>query len=78
MRYTPRDDRYAPYTEYVSQSERVAYVTARSPQLESYLRDHFSGLAVTWEEKQIGDYHIFYHLSRPVRPQEMDLGELRE
>lgn len=78
MRYTPRDDRYAPYTEYVSQSERVAYITARSPLLDDYLRAHFSMLQVTWEEHQIADYHIFYRLSRPVRPQEINLGEPRE
>lgn len=78
FRYTPRDDRYAPYTEMVDHSQRVAYITTRHPALDEYLRVYFSGLGVQWHEKQIGDYHIYYRLSRAVRPQEMGLGELRE
>lgn len=76
LRYTPRDDRYAPYTALVDQSQRVAYITTRNPALDEYLRAHFSGLGVQWQENQIGDYHIYYRLSRAVRPQEMGLGEL--
>lgn len=78
LRYTPRDDRYAPYTAAVEQSQRVAYITTRNPALDETLRTHFSGLGVDWQEKQIGDYHIYYRLSRAVRPQEIGLGELRQ
>jgi 4-amino-4-deoxy-L-arabinose transferase-like glycosyltransferase len=78
LRYTPRDDRYAPYDALVQQSRRVAYITTRNPALDEYLRAHFNGLSVTWQEKRIGDFQIYYHLSRPVRPQEIGLGELRE
>jgi len=78
LRYTPRDDRYQPYTDLVEQAPRVAYITTRNPALDRYLRDHFQGMGITWEEKQIGDYRIYYHLSRLVRPQEIGLGELRE
>ncbi len=76
--YTPRDDRYAPYTVLVRQSPRVAYITTRNLELDRYLQVHFQALGITWQEKQIGDYHIYYHLSRPVQPQEIGLGELRE
>lgn len=78
LRYTPRDDRYAPYDELVSQSERAAYITTRNPALDTYLQDHFTALGVSWQEKQIGDYHIYYHLSRLVRPAEIGLGEMLE
>jgi hypothetical protein len=78
LRYTPRDDRYEPYTALVKNSPRVAYITTRSPALDEYLRTHFSGLGVRWQEEQIGDYHIYYRLSRAVRPQEIGLGDLRQ
>jgi hypothetical protein len=29
---------------------------------------------VRWREEQIGDYHVFYSLSRPVHPAELGLG----
>lgn len=78
FRYTPRDDRYLPYNEVVRNSPRAAYITTRNPELDSYLRDHFSGLGITWKEKLIGDYQVYYHLSRHVQPEEIGLGELRE
>ncbi len=74
LRYTPRDDRYAPYTTKVAKSERVAYITTRSPALDAYLAKMFTNLGVTWQEKRIGDYHIYYHLSAPVRPEQINLG----
>lgn len=78
LRYTPRDDRYAPYTDLVAQSERTAYITMRNPDLDAYLVEQFTKLGVTWREQQIGDYHIYYHLSQPVRPQQIGLGEVRK
>jgi 4-amino-4-deoxy-L-arabinose transferase-like glycosyltransferase len=78
LRYTPRDDRYPAYTEQVDASARVAYITARNPALDDTLREHFTALGVSWKEQVIGDYRVYYHLSRPVRPVEMGLGSLRE
>ncbi len=75
FRYTARDDRYAPYDEQVAQAERVAYITTNHPDLDERLRQDFATIGVTWQETQIGDYHVFYALSRPVRPQEIGLGE---
>jgi 4-amino-4-deoxy-L-arabinose transferase-like glycosyltransferase len=75
FRYTARDDRYLPYGEQVAQAERVAYITTRHADLDQRLRQEFSKLGVTWQETQIGDYHVFYALSRAVRPQEIGLGE---
>lgn len=77
LRYTPRDDRYAPYTEMVSRSQRTAYITTRNPLLDDTLREGFTKLGIAWQEKLIGDYRVYYHLSRAVRPQEIGLGELR-
>ncbi len=78
LRYTPRDDRYPAYGEQVAASPRVAYITARHPLLDGRLRDGFAELGVKWEEVAIGEYRVFYRLSRAVRPQEMGLGEASE
>ncbi|MEW6568836.1 MAG: hypothetical protein AB1449_11860 [Chloroflexota bacterium] len=74
LRYTPRDDRYPPYDEMVATSPRVAFITARHPVLDGILRQGLARLGVEWEEVAIGDYRVFYRLSRPVRPQELGLG----
>jgi 4-amino-4-deoxy-L-arabinose transferase-like glycosyltransferase len=75
FRYTPRDNRYEPYIETVAGSERVAYVTTRHPALDDRLRQNFGALGVTFEEKVIGDFHIFYHLARKVTPSEAGVYE---
>jgi len=73
LRYTPRDNRYPPYAEVVAAASRVAYITAGPPLLEERLRDGFRRLGVEWREAAIGDYHVFYDLSQPVRPEALDL-----
>jgi len=78
LRYTPRDDRYAPYGDQVARSERVAYITTRNPPLDHYLQAQFRALGVTWQEQQIGDFRVYYRLSAVVRPQQIGLGEARE
>jgi 4-amino-4-deoxy-L-arabinose transferase-like glycosyltransferase len=78
LRYTPRDDRYAPYLEQVERSHKTAYITTLNPTLDQYIRTSFRDLGITWQEKQIGDYQIYYHLSRAVRPNEIGLGELTQ
>lgn len=78
LRYTPRDDRYPAYTRMVAQSERVAYITTRNPALDNYLTGQFRTLGVTWQEKIIGDFQVYYRLSKPVHPQQIGLGEARE
>jgi hypothetical protein len=74
MRYTPRDSRYAPYAAAVAASERVAYITTRHPALDARLRADFDRLGVDYAEKAIGDFNIFYGLSRAVTPSELGLG----
>lgn len=74
LRYTPRDDRYLPYTDQVTGSSQVAYITTRSPALDQHLRAGFEELNITWREHQIGDYRVYYRLSRAVHPREVGLG----
>ncbi len=68
FRYTPRDDRYPPYDALVDAAERAAYITTRHPALDARLRTYFAAQGVTWREKQIGEYRVFYALSRKVQP----------
>jgi 4-amino-4-deoxy-L-arabinose transferase-like glycosyltransferase len=74
FRYTDRDDRYEPYQVLVEGSDRVAYITTLHPALDASIRASFRELGVMWAEEKIGDYQIFYHLSRPVRLEE--IGEV--
>ena len=74
FRYTERDDRFLPYDNLVSQAQRVAYITTNHPDLDGYLRARFKLLGVSCQEVQIGDYHVFYALSQPVRPTQVGLG----
>jgi hypothetical protein len=73
FRYTPRDDRYPPYAQAVRYSPRVAYLTTRHPPLDERLRAGLAGLGVTYREHVVGDFHIFYALSRRVSPEELGL-----
>jgi hypothetical protein len=77
FRYTPREDRYAPYDEMVETAPRVAYITTNHPELDQRLRASFQAASVTWQEVQIGDYHVFYALSRLIRSEELDLEEFK-
>lgn len=75
LRYTPRDDRYKPYRSIVDQAESIAYITTNNPVLDEQIRAGFVVLGVDWKEKMIGDYHVYYQISRVVRPEEIGLGE---
>ena len=74
MRYTARDDRYAPYDDLVAASEHVAYITTRHPLLDGLLQRNLAARGIAFEETQIGDYHVFYGLSRSVEPGELGVN----
>jgi hypothetical protein len=73
FRYTSRDDRYPLYDTMVSESQKVFYVTARFEALDEQLRGAFTKNGITWKEATIGDYRVFYHLSKPLRPRDINL-----
>jgi len=73
LRYTARDDRYAPYSQMVEGSQRVAYITSKNANLDERLRQEFSARDVIWQEELIGDYRVFYALSQVVRPNELKI-----
>jgi 4-amino-4-deoxy-L-arabinose transferase-like glycosyltransferase len=71
LRYTARDDRYAPYEAQVETSPTVVYVTTNHSSLDELLREQLTAIDVDFHEEQIGDYHVFYDLSRKVIPEEL-------
>lgn len=75
FRYTRRDDRYPLYDSLVNQAERTAYITTNHPQLNEKLRQEFRTLGVSWQETSLGNFQVFYALSRAVHPEEIGLGE---
>ena len=74
FRYTTRDNRFSPYNDLVAASDKVAYITTNHPDLDNYLRNMFRKQNISWLEKSIGDYQVFYYLSRAVRVGEIGLG----
>jgi hypothetical protein len=71
MTYTRRDDRYLPYSQAMDQASRAFYLTTNHPQLDRLIRDRLTGLGVTFKEYSLGNYHLFYALSRKVEPDEL-------
>jgi hypothetical protein len=69
LRYTARDDRYPLYGDIVGASTRPAYITTGRTALDQQLRELFSLEGATWEEKEIGDYLVFFNLSKKVTPE---------
>ncbi len=74
LRYTSRDNRYLPYNALVDQSQDIAYITSKNPALDARLQEGFTKLDIRWNEETIGDFNIYYNLSAPVRPAEIDLS----
>ncbi len=71
--YTARDDRYPVYTKQVETADQIAYITTNHPTLNDVLRHEFTNRGISWREQEIGDYHVFYDLSRRISPDEMKI-----
>lgn len=74
FRYTPRDDRYAPYDAVVAEAPRVAYITTNHPALDDTLRAGLRDRQVSFRETGIGGFHLFYDLSERIAPEELGIG----
>lgn len=74
FRYTPRDNRYPAYADLANASPRAAYITSKHPALDQHLRESLSALEIGFQERQMGDFRIFYGLTRKVTPAELGLG----
>jgi hypothetical protein len=58
----------------VDSADRIAYITTNHPALDEYLEARFKKAGIDWQYTEIGDYHIFYDLTRPLRPEDIGLG----
>lgn len=74
LSYNPADDRYPSYTAEVEGASQIVYITSIHPTLDTVLAERFAQAGISFEEKQIGPYHVFFKLSRHVRPQEIGFG----
>ena len=75
LSYTARDDRYPLFTRLVEENPTSAYITTHNPVLDEVLRREFNTRGIKWLENVIGDYHIFYGLSRRVSPAELNISQ---
>lgn len=78
LSYTSRDDRYPPYLQDVTTSEKVFYVTTNNPPLDYWLADAFKKNGIGYKYFEIGDYHIYYDLSERVTPEKLGLYEFNQ
>jgi hypothetical protein len=78
LSYTPRDDRHPPYLQAARQSPRAFYITVNHPRLDALIRARLTELGVGFSEQDIGNYHIFFGLTRKVEPEEIPIEPLRQ
>jgi hypothetical protein len=78
LKHTTRDNRYEPYSKLVNASPNPVYITSNNPSLDRQLVLKLTELGVQWSEKLIGDYRVYYQLSRKVLPQEIGFGINRQ
>jgi 4-amino-4-deoxy-L-arabinose transferase-like glycosyltransferase len=71
FRYTSRDNRYPAYQSLVDQSPKVAFITARHPELDEEIREVLAEFGIHWEEETIGDYQVFFQLSERIKIEEL-------
>lgn len=78
LKHTIRDNRYTPYSSIVDQSPNPVYITSNNPNLDRQLVMKLTESGVDWSEKLIGDYRVYYELSRKVLPEEIGFGKNRQ
>lgn len=60
MSYNSADNRYKPYAAATEQAERVAFITTNLPELDARLETLFNEQGLTYQQAQIGLFHIYY------------------
>jgi hypothetical protein len=78
LKHTTRDNRYEPYSKLVNASPNPVYITSNNPNLDRQLVMKLTESGVDWSEKLIGDYRVYYELSRKVLPEEIGFGINRQ
>jgi hypothetical protein len=73
LSYTPVDNRYPAYREAARRADKVAYITTQHPELDELLRRALRSHEVGFRETAIGPYRVFYDLSSPISPGDLNL-----
>lgn len=65
--YNPADNRYPAYAQATANAEQVAFITTNLPALDAQLETIFAAQGLTYQQTQIGAYHVYYNFAtRPI------------
>ncbi len=73
LRYTDRDNRITKYNDLIKDGDNYFYITSNNPALDDLLVRSFLEKDVSYREKQMNDYHIYYQLSKKITPEELGI-----
>lgn len=76
LRYTARDNRIEKYDKIVEQSDTRFFITTNNIPLDHLIIEKLSEQQIIFESKKIGDYQIYFNLSKKISP--LELGLLNE
>jgi len=71
LRYTGRDNRIDAYNETLQNQEEVFYITTKNSDLDRLLVNAFVDLQVNYQYQEIGEFHVFYDLSKKIIPEQL-------
>lgn len=75
LTYTSRDNRILKYNDLIEKQNNYFYITTNNPDLDNLLIRKFYTAKITYDFEKIGDFHIFYNLSKSVQPMMLGLNE---
>ena len=75
LRYTERDNRIDKYSEIVYDADSYFYITSNNPKLDQILVDAFKINNINYDYKTIGDYNIYFSLSKKVTPDNLGITD---
>jgi 4-amino-4-deoxy-L-arabinose transferase-like glycosyltransferase len=73
LRYTARDNRITKYNDLIKTADTYFYLTSNNALLDDLLIHSFIKNDVSYQQKEIDDYHIFYNLSKKITPEELGI-----
>ncbi len=73
LRYTARDNRITEYNDLIEAADTYFYLTSNNARLDDLLVSSLNKNDVSFLQKTIGDYLIFYNLSKKIAPEELGI-----
>ncbi len=78
LRYTTRDNRIPSYNSKLANQDSVFYITTNNPSLDILIRQKLFEHQVQYQYHEVGDFHVFYNLSKKISPEQLGLYESYE